>query len=55
MILCDLCGQAKECQQKQIDGKDGQSTLTDEADSFGDRSSKLRSPLGAASEYGGQK
>lgn len=21
MILCDLCGQAKECQQKQIEGK----------------------------------
>ena len=22
MILCDLCGQAKECQQKQIEGKE---------------------------------
>jgi ribosome-binding protein aMBF1 (putative translation factor) len=22
MILCDLCGQAKECSQKEIDGKE---------------------------------
>jgi ribosome-binding protein aMBF1 (putative translation factor) len=22
MILCDLCGQAKECQQKEIEGKE---------------------------------
>ncbi|MCU1337503.1 MAG: hypothetical protein JWO19_3084 [Bryobacterales bacterium] len=22
MILCDLCGQAKECQQKDIEGKE---------------------------------
>ncbi len=22
MILCDLCGQAKDCQQKQIESKD---------------------------------
>ena len=22
MILCDLCGQAKECRQKEIDGRE---------------------------------